>query len=168
MRGAFKAALRKYLPYYFKEFVFFPALAGPFFWKVMLGNWLSELMRDLYSAATIYCGHVGEDTKSYPAGKKAQSRGEWYAMQIEASNNFEVSRPLSILCGGLDHQIVYGETSNIRLFGTAWIGYTEVRMFEFDYFFAGAFSYYERGTGRLYLEAVRTLLVPGWIRWRTD
>ncbi|HEX6245471.1 MAG TPA: acyl-CoA desaturase [Polyangiales bacterium] len=105
VRGAFKAALRKYLPYYFKEFVLFPALAGPFFWKVMLGNWLSEVLRDVYSAATIYCGHVGEDTASYAARKKAQSRGEWYAMQVEASNNFEVSRPISILCGGLDHQI---------------------------------------------------------------
>lgn len=102
---AFKRALRKYGPYYFKNFVFFPALAGPFFWKVLLGNWLAETMRDIYSAATIYCGHVGHDVKSYDAGTKAQSRAEWYVMQIEASNNFEVSRPISILCGGLDRQI---------------------------------------------------------------
>jgi fatty acid desaturase len=85
--------------------VLFPLLAGPFFWKVLLGNWLSELMRDVYSAATIYCGHVGGDTKSYPAGKKAHTRGEWYAMQVEASNDFEVSQPISVLCGGLDRQI---------------------------------------------------------------
>ena len=32
-------------------------------------------------------------------------RGEWYAMQVEASNDFTVSRPISILCGGLDLQI---------------------------------------------------------------
>jgi linoleoyl-CoA desaturase len=62
-------------------------------------------MRDLYSAATIYCGHVGEDTKSFAAGTKAKSRGEWYAMQVEASNDFEVSLPISMLCGGLDRQI---------------------------------------------------------------
>lgn len=104
-RLAVRRALRKYAPYYAKEFVFFPALAGPFFWKVLLGNWLAEMMRDVYSAATIYCGHVGDETKSYPAGKKAQSRGEWYAMQVEASNNFEVSVPISTLCGGLDRQI---------------------------------------------------------------
>jgi linoleoyl-CoA desaturase len=105
VRTAFARALRKYVPYYLKNFVFFPALAGPFFWKVLLGNWLAEMMRDVYSAATIYCGHVGEETSSYPAHKKAQSRGEWYAMQIEASNDFEVSLPISILCGGLDRQI---------------------------------------------------------------
>jgi linoleoyl-CoA desaturase len=105
VRAAFRRALRKYLPYYLKNFVFFPALAGPFFWKVLLGNWLAEMMRDVYSAATIYCGHVGGETASYPAGKKAQSRGEWYAMQVEASNDFDVSLPISILCGGLDRQI---------------------------------------------------------------
>jgi NADPH-dependent stearoyl-CoA 9-desaturase len=104
-RAALRRAGRKYLPYYAKEFVLFPLLAGPFYWKVLLGNWLSEMMRDVYSAATIYCGHVGGETKSYPVGHKARTRGEWYAMQVEASNDFEVSLPISVLCGGLDRQI---------------------------------------------------------------
>ncbi len=105
VRLAWKKTLRKYVPYYFKNYVFFPALAGPMFWKVLLGNMLAETMRDIYSAATIFCGHVGPETKSYPLGTRAKSRGQWYAMQIEATNNFEVSRPISILCGGLDRQI---------------------------------------------------------------
>ncbi len=105
VRGAWKKALRKWVPYYLKNYVFFPLLAGPMFWKVLLGNWLAEVMRDVYSAATIYCGHVGEDVKSYPVGSRASSRGQWYAMQVEATNNYEVSRPVSILCGGLDRQI---------------------------------------------------------------
>lgn len=104
-RSAWRRALRKYLPYYLWNYGFFPALAGPFFWKVLLGNWLAEVLRDVYSAATIFCGHVGAEVASYPHGHKAQSRGEWYAMQIESANDFEVSRPLSILCGGLDRQI---------------------------------------------------------------
>jgi NADPH-dependent stearoyl-CoA 9-desaturase len=105
VRLAWKRTLRKYVPYYFRNYVFFPALAGPMFWKVMLGNFLAETMRDLYSAATIFCGHVGPETKSYAIGSRAKSRGEWYAMQIEATNNYEVSKPISILCGGLDRQI---------------------------------------------------------------
>ena len=105
VRGAWKKALRKWVPYYLKNYVFFPLLAGPFFWKVLLGNWLAETMRDVYSAATIYCGHVGADVASYPAGTKARGRGHWYAMQIAATNNYEVSRPISVLCGGLDRQI---------------------------------------------------------------
>jgi linoleoyl-CoA desaturase len=98
-------ALRKYVPYYLYNYVLFPALAGPMFWKVLLGNWLAETLRDLYSAATIYCGHVGPDVASYDEGTRAKGRGAWYAMQVEATNDFEVSAPVSILCGGLDRQI---------------------------------------------------------------
>jgi NADPH-dependent stearoyl-CoA 9-desaturase len=98
-------ALRKYVPYYAKEYLLFPLLAGPFFWKVMLGNWLAATLRDIYSAATIYCGHVGEDVTSYPEGTRAKGRGAWYAMQVEGSHNFEVGLPVSILCGALDRQI---------------------------------------------------------------
>lgn len=105
VKEAHRKALRKYIPYYLKNYVFFPLLAGPMFWKVLLGNWLAETLRDLYSAATIYCGHVGEDVAAYPEGSRAHGRGEWYAMQIAATNDFEVSLPVSILCGGLDRQI---------------------------------------------------------------
>ncbi len=104
-RLAWRRTLRKFVPHYAKEYVLFPALAGPFFWKVMLGNWLAATLRDVYSAATIFCGHVGAHVKSYPAGTKAKGRGEWYAMQAEASNNYQVSWPVSVLCGGLDMQI---------------------------------------------------------------
>ncbi len=38
-------------------------------------------------------------------GLASWRRGQWYAMQVEATNNYEVSRPISILCGGLDRQI---------------------------------------------------------------
>jgi fatty acid desaturase len=104
-KKALGRAARKYAPYYLKEYVFFPALAGPFFWKVMLGNYLAGLLRDLYSAATIFCGHIGPDVASYPEGTKTRHRGEWFAMQVESTNNFDVSLPVSVLCGGLDHQI---------------------------------------------------------------
>lgn len=103
--AAYGRALRKYVPYYLLNYVLFPALAGPFFWKVLLGNWLAETLRDVYSAATIHCGHVGLDVASYPEGTRARGRGEWYAMQVEASNDFVVSKPVSVLCGGLDLQI---------------------------------------------------------------
>jgi linoleoyl-CoA desaturase len=105
VRAAWRKALRKYAPYYLKNYVFFPALAGPFFWKVLLGNWLAEVLRDVYSAATIFCGHVGADVRTFPHGTRARSRGEWYAMQVEATSDFEVGAPWSILCGGLERQI---------------------------------------------------------------
>jgi NADPH-dependent stearoyl-CoA 9-desaturase len=105
LREAWKKSLRKYVPYYLKNYFFYPALAGPFFAKVLLGNVLAEVCRDVYSAATIVCGHVGEDVKSWPAGTQPSGRGAAYAMQVEAANDFEVSLPISILCGGLNRQI---------------------------------------------------------------
>lgn len=105
VRLALRRSLRKYVPYYFVNYVFFPALAGPLFWKVALGNFLAETMRDVYSATTIFCGHVGEETAAYPHGTRPSGRGEWYAMQVEASNDFAVPKPLSVLCGALDLQI---------------------------------------------------------------
>jgi linoleoyl-CoA desaturase len=105
LRAAWKKALRKYAPYYFYDFVLFPALAGPFFWKVLLGNAIAEMMRDVYSAATIFCGHIGGDVHSYPEGTRAHGRGHWYAMQVLSTNDYEVCLPISVLCGGLDRQI---------------------------------------------------------------
>jgi len=103
--AALRKAVRKYAPYYLYNFVLFPVLAGPHWGKVLLANVLVEVLRDLYSACTIFCGHIGGDVASYPEGTRAHGRGQWYAMQIEATNNYEVSRPISILCGGLDRQI---------------------------------------------------------------
>jgi fatty acid desaturase len=103
--GAHRTAFRKYVPYFLKEFVFFPALAGPFFWKVALGNYLAGALRDAYTAATIFCGHVGEDVAAYPEGTRAGSKGRWYEMQVQSAHNFEVPELISVLCGGLDLQI---------------------------------------------------------------
>lgn len=104
-RAAHHRAFRKYLPYAAKEYVFFPALAGPFFLKVLAGNWLSSRMRDVYTAVTIYCGHVGEGVVAYPEGTRARGKGAWYAMQVESAQDFEVPLPVSQLCGALDRQI---------------------------------------------------------------
>lgn len=94
---------KKATRYYARELVLFPALAGPFFWKILLGNVLSEVIRDVYAGAVIYCGHVGAD--EHPHEARARGRAEFYAMQVESSCNFEVPLILSVLAGGLDRQI---------------------------------------------------------------
>lgn len=111
VKAAHLTALRKFTPYYLKNYLFFPLLAGlmfwkvSMFWKVLLGNWMAETLRDIYCAATIYCGHTGDEVSDFPEGTRAKGKGEWYAMQVAATNNFEVCLPISILCGGLDRQI---------------------------------------------------------------
>lgn len=103
--GLHREAGRKYVPYYLREYVLFPLLAGAGWWKVLLGNAMAEVMRDLYSAATIFCGHIGEQVEDYAEGTRPRSRAQWYAMQAEAANDFRVPYVFSVLCGGLDYQI---------------------------------------------------------------
>lgn len=102
-RGARRAFVRKLVRHYGKEYVVLPALAGPFFPKVLLGNVVSEVARDAYAAAIIYCGHVG--AHDYPEESEPASRAHWYVMQAEGARDVEVPTAVSILCGALDRQI---------------------------------------------------------------
>lgn len=104
-REVWTKMLRKVVPYYGREYAWYPLLAGTGFFRVLAGNAATELMRDLYCAATIFCGHISEDVKDYPEGTKAGSRANWYKMQVEGTQNFQVPKPVSQLCGALDLQI---------------------------------------------------------------
>jgi NADPH-dependent stearoyl-CoA 9-desaturase len=103
LRDAHRKFLRKYVRYHAREYLLFPLLAGPFFAKTLLGNVLSEITRDVFAGAVIYCGHVG--VPAFPAGARAGSRAAWYEMQIQAAANLDLPPWLSLLAGGLDKQI---------------------------------------------------------------
>jgi NADPH-dependent stearoyl-CoA 9-desaturase len=103
VRRAKRAFASKFLRHYGKEYVLLPLLGGPLFPKVLLGNVLSEVGRDVYAAAIIYCGHVG--AKDYPRSDVPSTRGAWYAMQVEGTRDVELPKLASILTGALDKQI---------------------------------------------------------------
>ncbi len=102
---ALQTTLKKMIPYSAYNFVLWPVLAGPFWWKVLAGNLTADMMRNIYSTATIYAGHFGDDLKYYDKDFKPHGRGEWYKAQVEAAHNYDVPLPISILCGALDIQI---------------------------------------------------------------
>jgi fatty acid desaturase len=102
---AVQATATKAASYALYEFVFWPALAGPFWWKVLGGNVLADVARNIYSCATIFAGHFGDDLEYYGREFRPKGRGEWYRMQIGSAHNFAVPLPISVLCGALDHQI---------------------------------------------------------------
>jgi NADPH-dependent stearoyl-CoA 9-desaturase len=102
-KAARRRFLRKAAPYYAREYLLFPALAGPFFLKTLVGNAMSEFFRDAYAGAVIYCGHVGAE--DYEPGTRAKGRASFYAMQVEAAHDIELPLVFSILAGGLDLQI---------------------------------------------------------------
>lgn len=92
-------------PYLVREYVFYPALAGPMAPKVLLGNALSSILRNVFTGAAIYSSHIGDEIADYPSTTRAGDRARWYVMQIATTKNFEVPRWVSILVGGLDRQI---------------------------------------------------------------
>ncbi len=98
--------LRKAGRQLFKDYVLFPALA---FWqwpRVLLGNLLANLIRNLWTNAIIFCGHFTADAQTYTVREvQGESQGHWYLRQIQGSSNLEGGRWLHLLSGHLSHQI---------------------------------------------------------------
>jgi NADPH-dependent stearoyl-CoA 9-desaturase len=88
------------------EYVLYPALAGPFAAKVMVGNALANALRNIWAFTTIYCGHFPEaDATFRPEDLVGEDRPRWYARQVQGTSNYEVSRLGHILSGHLGFQI---------------------------------------------------------------
>ncbi|MFH4354096.1 MAG: acyl-CoA desaturase [Neisseriaceae bacterium] len=109
LREKFKQAnfyLPKIYRQLFKDYVFFPALAGPYFFYVFLGNLIANGMRNLWIAVVIFCGHFPKDVQVFSKDVlENESKGHWYYRQILGSSNFNGSRLLHIMAGNLSHQI---------------------------------------------------------------
>jgi linoleoyl-CoA desaturase len=89
-----------------KDYAFFPALA---LWnapRVLAGNLLANMVRNLWSFAIIFCGHFPAGVRLYTEDEaRGESRGQWYVRQLNGSANIE-GRPLfHVLSGHLSHQI---------------------------------------------------------------
>ena len=109
-KGEFRERMRPFLRkaslQLFKDYVLFPALA---FWqwpRVLLGNLVANLIRNLWTNAIIFCGHFTEDVHTYSTNEVIdETRGQWYLRQIQGSGNLEGSRIFHLLTGQLSHQI---------------------------------------------------------------
>lgn len=89
-----------------KEYVFYPALAGPFAPKVALGNALAQTLRNVWTYAVIQCGHSPRATSTFvEADLIGETRGGYYLRQIMGSSNIDAGPLLAILTGHLSHQI---------------------------------------------------------------
>lgn len=105
-RDRMRPFLRKAGLQLFKDYVLFPALA---FWqwpRVLLGNLIANLIRNLWTNAIIFCGHFTEDAHTYSTNEViGETHGQWYLRQIQGSSNLEGSRMFHLLTGHLSHQI---------------------------------------------------------------
>lgn len=89
-----------------KDYVVFPVLAGPNAPRVLAGNVLANIARNLWTFSVIFCGHFPEGVRIYSEEEtRDETRGEWYVRQINGSANLEGSPLMHVMTGHLSHQI---------------------------------------------------------------
>ena len=97
---------RKAMLQILKDYVLFPALAGPFFLPVLLGNVAANIIRNVWTYVVIFCGHFTADAETFPKECiRNESRGHWYMRQLRGSSNLAGGKLLNLMSGNLSHQI---------------------------------------------------------------
>ncbi|EDM69249.1 putative fatty acid desaturase [Moritella sp. PE36] len=101
-----KVFYRKSTRQILKDYVIFPALAGPFFVMVLLGNIAANLIRNFWTSTVIFCGHFPTEVYSFTEKEcENESRGHWYYRQILGSANLTGPKWFHILTGHLSCQV---------------------------------------------------------------
>jgi linoleoyl-CoA desaturase len=89
-----------------KDYLLFPALAGPFFLPVLLGNVVANVIRNVWTYVVIFCGHFTADAETFPKDcVRDETRGHWYLRQLRGSSNIAGGKVLNLMTGNLSHQI---------------------------------------------------------------
>jgi len=105
-RAKLKGMWRKARKQMLKDYVLFPALAGPFFLPVLTGNALANLIRNLWSYMIIFCGHFPNGAEVFTQAEIAgETRGRWYLRQLLGSCDIEGGKLMHLMSGNLSFQI---------------------------------------------------------------
>ena len=89
-----------------KDYLLFPALAGPFFLYVCAANLVASLLRNVWTFVIIFCGHFPAGVHVFSQEQIAgESRGGWYLRQVLGSCNIGGGALFHVLSGNLSHQI---------------------------------------------------------------
>ena len=106
LKEEFKPTWKKMRKQLVKDYLLFPALAGPFAPFVFAGNVTANLARNLWSSQVIFNGHFPEEVEQFPESVlENETRGHWYVRQMLGSANFEGGRLMHIMSGNLSFQI---------------------------------------------------------------
>lgn len=102
LRGVWKKARKQVL----KDYVLFPALAGPFFLPVLAANVGANLIRNFWTYTIIFCGHFPDGVQQFSEQSiEGESRGQWYLRQLLGSANIEGGKLFHVMSGNLSFQI---------------------------------------------------------------
>jgi len=101
-----KPVLKKIRFQFVKDYLFFPIIAGPNYLGVVAGNFVANIIRNVWTFTVIFCGHFTK--KVYLFNRHVihnESKGHWYVRQILGSSNLSGGKLLHIMTGNLSHQI---------------------------------------------------------------
>jgi linoleoyl-CoA desaturase len=96
-----------FVPYFLYNYVFFPAFAGPFFWKVVAGNFCSELICNTWMAGVNLGNHLGGDTELLLPDEEPKDRKQHLLKTIRCCNDFPLSRVVEFHTGGLNYHLAH-------------------------------------------------------------
>jgi fatty acid desaturase len=89
-----------------KDFLLFPALAGRRWRRVLFGNALASLLRNLWAYAVICCGHFADGAEKFtPEALDDETKAQWYLRQMLGSANFRAGPVMAFMSGNLCYQI---------------------------------------------------------------
>ena len=101
-----QAFFRKIGRQVFKDYIFFPLLCWPVAAQVLLGNFLANILRNLWTSTVIFCGHFTDGIHTFKEEDiQQETRGQWYYRQILGSSNLRGGKLFHILTGHLSCQI---------------------------------------------------------------
>ncbi len=89
-----------------KDYLLFPLLAGPLFLWVLAGNFIANILRNLWTSTIIFCGHFTGDVQTFSEQEcQNESKGQWYYRQALGSSNLQGGNWFHVLTGHLSFQI---------------------------------------------------------------
>jgi NADPH-dependent stearoyl-CoA 9-desaturase len=89
-----------------KDFLLFPALAGRRWRRVLFGNALANVLRNVWAYAVICCGHFADGAEKFtPEALEGETKAQWYLRQMLGSANFRAGPVMAFMSGNLCYQI---------------------------------------------------------------
>ncbi len=89
-----------------KDYILWPALAGPGFADVVKADAVANLIRNLWTYTIIFCGHFPDGVHVFDKRVvEDETRADWYLRQLLGSANITGGPTFHVLAGNLSHQI---------------------------------------------------------------
>jgi linoleoyl-CoA desaturase len=89
-----------------KDYILWPALAGPRCTDVAAADAVANLIRNVWSYVIIFCGHFPDGVRLFtPEVIEDETRPKWYLRQLLSSANISGGRLFQLMSGNLNHQI---------------------------------------------------------------